>query len=79
MIEAGAGDVFTIEVSAVLPGMDPDITVLGPVDQLADDDSGGGIEGLDARVVFTAPVAGAYRIVAEHKRHHLWPVRPRGQ
>ncbi len=67
VLQADAGDVFTVLMSAVLPGLDPDVTVLGPVNQLTDDDdSGGGIDGLDARVVFTAPVSGAYRIVAEH-------------
>ena len=67
VVTARAGEVIDVLLASEQPGLDPYLVVYGPAEELAgDDDSGGGIEGLDARVQVPAPVDGSYRIKVGH-------------
>ncbi len=67
VFEAPAGARIEVVMISDQPGFDPSLKVYGPAEQLAEDeDSAGGIDGLDARVEFEAPSAGTYRIRAGH-------------
>lgn len=66
-LDLRAGDAVRVRVESVL--LDPYITIdfadARPGDAVHDDDSGNGMFGINAEVVYTAPAAGEYWIVVE--------------
>ncbi len=68
LVEARAGQQIEVVMASQQPGFDPYVEIYGPAAKLGeDDDSGGGLEGRDARLVVEAPTDGSYRIVAGHR------------